>query len=65
MFQFKRCYEPLVHPSTLQESAAAARAEPELLDSISDLRVNSFELAGDIREHQRLLAARAAMLCHW
>lgn len=49
----------------VQESAAAGGAEPELLDPVSDLKVNAFELVGDIREHQRLLAARASTPCHW
>ena len=47
-----------------QEAAAVAGSEVETLDPVSDLRVNAFELVGDIREQQRLLAARAAMPCH-
>lgn len=53
------------HCWLLQEDAAARGEEPELLDPVADLRVNAFELVGDIREQQRLLAQRAAMPAHW
>ncbi len=48
-----------------QEAAEAGRQEPELLDPVADLRVNAFDLVGDIRRQQRLLAHRAAMPAHW
>jgi hypothetical protein len=48
-----------------QEAAEAGRREPELLDPVADLRVNAFDLVGDIRRQQRLLAHRAAMPVHW
>ena len=53
------------HPSWQQEAAEAGHQEPELLDPVADLRVNAFDLVGDIRRQQRLLAQRAAMPAHW
>lgn len=48
-----------------QDAAAATGEEPELLDPMADLKVNAFELVGDIRQQQRQLAQRAAMPAHW
>ena len=52
-------------PSWQQEGAEASRQEPELLDPVADLKVNAFDLVGDIRRQQWLLAHRAAMPAHW
>lgn len=52
-------------PSWQQEAGEASRQEPELLDPVADLRVSAFDLVGDIRRQQRLLAQRAAMPAHW
>lgn len=48
-----------------QETAAASKEGPELLDPVSDLKVNAFELVGDIRQQQLFLVQRAAMPAHW
>jgi hypothetical protein len=52
-------------PAWQQEAAEVGRQEPELLDPVADLKVNAFDLVGDIRRQQRLLAHRAAMPAHW
>ena len=48
----------------VQENAAGEGGTPPLMDPISDLKINSLEIAGAVRERQRLLTYLATLPPH-